>query len=402
MDINEFAQILKHLCEERLNYLNKLIGNRILVFDSFYSFNHLLRCGETPTHFIGELLGANKFNPEDKIHIQFLQRTYEKIGSTNSFFIPYSKKISQPVINMTAKGNTLQSLLLITNENYLTMQKLPFPIFSAKINRPNGDFPLNISDSVDLAILKDVTLISNQEYLFYYRYIPFAFITKKDVTEKSIEDRLNIDLQLDISAIKQNLSLEYITGINYYYSEPNTYISNQLISFSNQIIKESYIDKYIEKQKSVIANALGYKNIHKISFQWIGRSEDEPQESKPDFVLEKKDNTFDILDLKTGAIKIKSLTRGKKLNKGQKIRIRFVDYVNELISQLEGYRDYFNNNDNIQYIKDKYGLDVDLDNLILIGIVGNQNNFERVEINTALKPYKNNIKIISYIDLAVV
>jgi hypothetical protein len=192
----------------------------------------------------------------------------------------------------------------------------------------------------------------------------------------------------------------YITGINLCHSESNIYIGSQLISLSNQIIKEPYIDKYIEEHKFVFANALGYKDALKMSFKWIERSTDEPYKSKPDFVLVKRDNTFDILDLKTGAIKLKSLTKGKKLEKGQQIRIRFVDYVNELISQLEEYKSYFKHEKNIQFIKNKYSLDVDLDNMKLIGIVGNQNNFDTSQVDSALRPYKNYIKIISYYDLA--
>ena len=61
MKINDFAKILKRLFEERLNRLNDLIDKKYLVFDSTYSFNNLLRCAETPTHFIGEFLGAGKF-----------------------------------------------------------------------------------------------------------------------------------------------------------------------------------------------------------------------------------------------------------------------------------------------------------------------------------------------------
>jgi len=194
--------------------------------------------------------------------------------------------------------------------------------------------------------------------------------------------------------------VDYITGVNFSHSEANIYIASQLISFSNQIIRETTIDRYIQEHKFVFANALGYEDALKMSFKWIERSTDEPYESKPDFVLVKRDKTFDILDLKTGAIAIKSLTKGKKLKKGQRIRIHFVDYVNELISQLEEYKSYFKYEKNIQFIKNKYKLDVDLDNMRLTGIIGNQNNFDTSQVTSALNPYKDYIKIISYYDLA--
>ena len=220
------------------------------------------------------------------------------------------------------------------------------------------------------------------------------------MTKQSIKSRFLVDLQLDISSLSKNIPVHYITGINFSHSESYINIARQLISFSNQIIREPSIDRYIEEHKFVFANALGYKDALKVSFRWVERSTDEPCESKPDFVLVKRDNTFDILDLKTGAIKLKSLTKAKQLTKGQRIRIRFVDYVNELISQLEGYKSYLRYEKNIQFIKNKYKVDVDLDNMRLIGIVGNQNNFDTSQVASALNPYKDYIKIISYYDLA--
>ena len=131
MKIKDFTKILKQLFEERLNLLNNLIHKKNLKFESTYSFNNLLRYAETPTHFIGELLGAKIFKPTERISVKFLQGESEKISSTNSYFMPCPKDISQPVIRMCAEDNTLQSLLLITNNDYLTLQKLPFPISSA-------------------------------------------------------------------------------------------------------------------------------------------------------------------------------------------------------------------------------------------------------------------------------
>lgn len=229
MKINIFAEILKELLEERLNVLNDLINKKTLIFDSVYSFNNLLRCAETPTHFIGELLGTKIFKPTERISVNYLQGKNEKVSSTNAYFMPFSSNIRQPVIDMRADGNTLQGLLLITNANYSTLQKLPFPLPPVKINRTNGDFPLNIADNVDLLILKDMTLISILDFFYFYRYIPFALIATKNVTQENIKNRLNIDLQLDIKSLSSNIpnfSVNYITGINFCHSEANIYFKS--------------------------------------------------------------------------------------------------------------------------------------------------------------------------------
>jgi hypothetical protein len=399
MNVKDFSLILKRLLEDRLNLLNNLINEKILQINSVYSFNNLLRCAETPTHFIGELLGAKQYNSTDKIAVKLMQNKIEKISSTNSYFIPYSENISQPVLHMCADGCTLQSILLVTNENYLALQKIKFPLPLVQITNKQGDFPLKINDDVHLLVLKDMTLIKILDFIFYYRYIPFSIIVKKNISEQELENRLGTDFQLEISSIKNNINLSYVSGINFSYSNSNVYFANQLISMSNQIIKELLIDKFIEEHKSILANSWGYKDVLKVTFKWIERDKSEPFESRPDFILVKEDSTFDILDLKTGAIQFRSLIKKKKLKNSTQIRIRFIDYVNELISQLEEYKNCFKYIKNIQHIKN-YGLDVDLSNMKLIGVVGNQNNFDSIEVNSALSPFKDYIKIISYFDLA--
>jgi hypothetical protein len=255
MNIKKFSKILKEIFEERLNNLNNLICEEYITFDSSYSFNNLLRCVETETHFIGELLGAKRFKPFEKISVKYLRNKNEKISNTNSYFIPGSEKTSDPVINMLGDGNTFQGLSLITNEDFETLQKLPFPIMGAKITRKEGDFPLRIDDNVNLFVLKDISLIAIKSFFYFYRYIPFALIAKKGVTEDSIVERLKIDFQLDMSNLLKNIPITYITGINFANSETIIDISKQLLSFSNQIIQEPLIDKYIAEHGEVISDA---------------------------------------------------------------------------------------------------------------------------------------------------
>jgi hypothetical protein len=399
MNAERFSIVLKQLLENRLNQLNDLIDKGILIINTEYCFNNLLRCAETPTHFIAELLGAKQYRSNEKIAVKLLQKKVEKISATNSYFIPFSENITKPVLNMLADACTLQGLALITNENYLSLKKLPFPLPSVKITNKEGDFPLNIDNSVNLLILKDMTLIQMSDFNYYYRYIPFSIIVKKNVAEQEIIKRLEVDLRLDVSNITKDICVNYISGINFSPSKSSIYFANQLISMSNQIIREPSIDRFIFEHKSFFANGLGYRDIQKITFKWIERNNEEPCESKPDFILIKENNTFDILDVKTGAIKHQSLVKGKKL-KNSKVRIRFVDYVSELISQLDEYKNCFKYAKNQQFIKEHYKLDLDLSNMKLIGIVGNQNNFDSNKIASALSPYKDNIKIISYFDLA--
>lgn len=56
--------------------------------------------------------------------------------------------------------------------------------------------------------------------------------------------------------------------------------------------------------------ALGYvDSIVQPKLKWIARKEGDPLESKPDYLMKNATGIYDILDLKTGAIKYHSLTK---------------------------------------------------------------------------------------------
>jgi hypothetical protein len=66
----------------------------------------------------------------------------------------------------------------------------------------------------------------------------------------------------------------------------------------------------------------------------------------PDLMIQKKDGYYDIYDLKT------ALLQKKKLTKGERRRRRFIDYVEEGVSQLANYREYFCYEQNASHAKE--------------------------------------------------
>lgn len=105
--------------------------------------------------------------------------------------------------------------------------------------------------------------------------------------------------------------------------------------------------------------------------------------------MERHDGGYDILDLKKALI--------PKVTIGKMNRLRFSSYVRELIAQLDGYRRYFSSPENANWVKDQ-GITVN-DNLRLIGIVGNHNNFERDRVDLAIGAHRNDFQIISYSEI---
>jgi hypothetical protein len=107
--------------------------------------------------------------------------------------------------------------------------------------------------------------------------------------------------------------------------------------------------------------------------------------------MERVDGYFDILDLKTGGVKLKSLTQGEQA------RTRFASYTDELIAQLIIYERYFDSQENREWAFKELG--VRTKDITLIGIIGNQNNMIRDEVDLVLQRYRHKLIILSYNDV---
>lgn len=107
----------------------------------------------------------------------------------------------------------------------------------------------------------------------------------------------------------------------------------------------------------------------------------------PDLMIQREDGYYDIYDLKT------ALLQKKRITKGERRRRRFIDDVEEGVSQLANYREYFCYEQNASHAKEKYGIEVKDPNLVLV--VGSYENSDPEEIIQACRKY-NNVHIMDY------
>ncbi len=397
MNPKEFINTSKYVITEWLNHLNQLILERKLNIPFSYSFSNVLRIAESPSHYICELIGAKLYKPSEKIILDCPEKP-EKFNSTNSYFIPYTKQDNaSATMKISADDILLAGLRLSTSHDYeLVNKKINFPLPDNLINKKMGDTPLLIKSSVNTFTLNNMTLIKIDNLSLIYRYIPAAVIISKPMSSGDYEKWLRETLQKSFyGLVSHNLPLEHIIGINTHL-KPIEECARQLLNLSTQHIHESKIDNFLHQNKTLFAKSLGYVEITKPKLKWVVREKDDPIESIPDYLMRNKNGTYDILDLKTGAIKYSSLTKGKRLKDGGFVRIRFVDYVSELISQLKDYERYFSHPENREWALKNEKIQIEPENLRLIGIIGNYNNFDDVRTNKALLSYEKNITIISY------
>lgn len=119
---------------------------------------------------------------------------------------------------------------------------------------------------------------------------------------------------------------------------------------------ESAEEKYQQyfEENPIVFKVLGYSNAYpKLR---LPRSDGGWYE--PDFLLERPDGLFEILDLKTPQEKL--ITSRKKSRK------RFYAKIGDYISQVEEYAEYFNNSEYRNQVKDIYSLDVQASPEIMI------------------------------------
>lgn len=404
MTKKEFINVSQKILEKWLNDLNRLIRIGNLRFPSTYSFNNFLRIAESPSHYICELMGAKQHSPYERLSISCPNRP-ERIKNTNSYFIPFSKQDNaSATIRVIADDITLSGLRLTTDFDLnLVKEKINFALPDNLFDRKKAEIPLLIKASVKTFILNDITLIKIDGLRLIYRYVPTAIIIDKNMDLETYHIWLKTKLQkltLVSSPEIQGFSVPYIIGININLDSAVEEFSRQLLSLSTQQIHEPTIDNFLKANKRLFVESLGYIDcLAQPRLKWIVRKEGDPCESIPDYLMKNATGTYDILDLKTGAIKYQSLTKGKKTKNGGFVRVRFNDYVSELISQLKDYERYFSYPENNRWATLNNEIRIDPCKLKLIGIVGNYNNFDRMQVSKALMAYDKRITIISYDDI---
>lgn len=405
MNSKQFIKIISNLFNEWLNTINEFIKKRELTISGEYSFNHVLRVAESPTHFICELCGSKKYKPNELISVNVSSNPEKYSNGTTSYF--WSRVTNKNQVNIlikidsSSKGSSFSgiSLGLISSKTdfNIIVNKIKLPVLKTKLfgNSEKFDIPFFIQPEADYILFNNIELLETDGISIFYRIIPTAIIIKKPVDENELINQFEKFFIINYQSSKYTKRL---IGLNTNYNSTIEHFANELLSLSNQNIKETVIDSFIQKHSDFFVKSLGYKNaLSQKILKWIERNNNDPVTSIPDYLMEREDGFYDILDLKTGAIKYKSITKSKKNFNSKKSRIRFVEYVNELISQLNDYKRYFSFEKNRDYAYNNFGVKVK--DIKLIGIIGNYNNFDREEVDISLQIYKDDISILSYYEI---
>ena len=389
MDTKTYTTVVHDFFRSWLKTIATRIFKGDILIPGPYSYPTMLRVGISPSHFIAELLGSTGFISFQKPYKLELIKPLERFPNTALFFNPGFD--SPPSENATlhipdqAQDSSVMNIAFCTEYDEKTFtKKVNFHLAPVKFIPPGVKIPLSMAETANYILFRNVDLIRTDTFRILFRTISTAFVVRKSENASSLsnwltriaQDRINFD----------------ILGLNIGYNASSESFARELASLSDQNVSEPIIDKFIQTHAHLFAKALGYRRaLSQLELQWIDRKADDPKISKPDYLLEREDGFFDILDLKKALLKYKSITTGKKA------RIRFNAYVSELAAQLIGYKRYFYSSKNRKWANDKYGISVS--DPQLIGIVGNYDSFQRENVDLALEQYKDSITIFSYHEL---
>lgn len=161
---------------------------------------------------------------------------------------------------------------------------------------------------------------------------------------------------------------------------------NQLshLLYEDESAEEKY-QRYFE-ENPIVFKVLGYSNAYpKLR---LPRSDGGWYE--PDFLLERPDGLFEILDLKT--------PQEKLITSRRKSRERFYSKIEDYISQVEEYAEYFNNSECRDLVRVNYSLDVQTSPEITI-IVGIDRNVNKKLLHQLLSRRTHRPHIFTYDDV---
>jgi hypothetical protein len=289
---------------------------------------------------------------------------------------------------LNVSNTDLANLVVATShDREMFQKKFSIVLMPAQIcdKSQTASIPLLIDPRADRIVLRSMDVIRMSGVRVLYRSIETAVIVQKTMNKHQLHKFLCSKFSLEGSPqADPGLILRDDSAIESF--------SRQLLSLCDQDVKERILDQFIQKHTEHFRRAFRATLVFpQAQLRWVTRTSEDPDPIIPDYLLVLPSGRLLIVELKRAFLIRKSITKGKPG------RIRFVDYVDELIAQLNGYKRYFGFRENREAFRQKYGYEVS--NPGLVGIVGSYDTFESSHVEIALESYREDLSILSYSDL---
>lgn len=392
MEFSEFRKNHKNIWDRYLKTINDdIVRNRVSLKSGRLLFPNLVLYTETDEHYIAELFGCSlRFNE--------LTERLHKESSTARYFYQFSDNSENPIFRFDGIESGVKGGLFSRS---IDIEKVKSRFgFNPKDLYPNtitmtkdGGSLIAFGPKFESCYLSKCLLINNHEQFYRMKDILYVSIVSKDLSVERYSYAENDILRWPVRETNELCGIYYV---------PNNIVESYKLSgqFTNVFlvpgIREPNIGKFLHRNPNILKKAFNCNELlYEKPFKWVeGNPNTAEDHIQPDFMLKSNiTNYWDICDIK------KPLLNTENLTKGEHSRRRFTVSINEGIAQLANYEQYFTFPKNIDYSKEKYGVEINSPRLILI--IGNYENTDIQEIKEASRSIKDNYTIIDYDSLNV-
>lgn len=353
-----------------------------------YLFPSTLVFTQTDTHYAFELLGSRRQNGP------LLVKDNNKISSFNRLvgsFEPDDRTLYIFGPSTAEQTNIHERFVELTLTSQFDMEELErrFPGFSALSPKaqirsllPSDSFMLIDVSSIRTVAINRCFLTSRLGRVTRPRYINFLFGDSKQVDWQEFTEDLGRYMNIP-SNLLMGVSPTVIGHAELLQ------LSAEFASLYFQNVEETTLTQFLRCHEEMIKRAF---DADKVFFEedlvWMEGNPDLDEVSiRPDVILRKQDGSWMIMDFKLPLLDKAKITAGKRA------RRKFIYTVNDGISQLFNYADYFSFSTNRTTAALTLGEEISSPQLMLI--VGTTENVNMTEVNEARRSYKA-VEIIDY------
>jgi hypothetical protein len=377
---NSFKKISKNYWDTYFNFIaNNQANIKSTGAPLFPSYIIFMNFGK----YIGfELLGAD-IDPKP------LRLKTAKYKDVHDYFNLFKDDIRNPHFLLTSTGVALEGLCL-AHESDISVAQERFPfieLYPTKLVRKNGSGSvIEFGQGFKDVYLERCTILNHKEGLFRCKNILFSAIFSKKIS--------NAELKFFFSNLlepKEGENFINIHGI--FTSEQNkksilkaSQLQNLYLSSG---VHETTIGDFLNQSPEILKLAFKTDNfVHEPLLDWLEHDGLVKEKSiNPDLFIKRDDGKYDIVDLKLALLNKKAITTD------QRARRKFIATVINGIAQLANYKFYFSFEKNRNHAYEKYGIEIENPNLILV--VGSMENVNKDTVIEALRLHEG-MSIIDY------
>lgn len=333
-------------------------------------FPSLLICSETRSHYIAELIGAQR-------GFTGLSIRESKEDSSERYFRQFVTSSRLGGFRLNGPGAVFSALVIGNSGNVESLRtRFPFVdrLDSWLLFSPEGAGFVTFGENFRDAQFHDCMFVTKHEEAFRVKHVLHATVVAKSISPS--------DYATIFRSMFSRREAVGVLTVGADRAEDLVLASQFVNTFLSPGLRETTIGEFIKRHPEVLRRALNSRRfVYEPHLRWVdGPYGGHEPAINPDLLVERKDGCYDIYDLKTAALSRKRIT------KGERRRRRFIDYVEEGIAQLAHYAEYFSYPGNQELALSQYG--VRITNPTLVLVVGNYENADSVEVAEASRKHR--------------